>query len=56
MVGNVVPESFFEDFQDQAFEDSPSFFVEVELHVRSKRSANLLLGLLELIIFSLRIP
>jgi hypothetical protein len=28
MVGNVVPEPFFEDFQDQAFEDSPFFFAE----------------------------
>jgi hypothetical protein len=28
MVGNVVPEPFFEDFQDQAFEDSLSFFAE----------------------------
>jgi hypothetical protein len=27
-VGNVVPEPFFEDFQDQAFEDSTFFFVE----------------------------
>jgi hypothetical protein len=28
MVGNVVLELFFEDFQDQAFEDSPFFFTE----------------------------
>ena len=28
IVGNVVPEPFFEDFQDQAFEDSPFFFAE----------------------------
>ena len=34
----------------------PVYSVEVELHVRSKRCANLLLGLLELIVFSLRIP
>jgi hypothetical protein len=27
-VGNVVPEPFFEDFQDQAFEDYPFFFEE----------------------------
>jgi hypothetical protein len=27
-VGNVVPEPFFEDFQDQAFEESPFFFAE----------------------------
>jgi hypothetical protein len=27
-VGNVMPEPFFEDFQDQAFVDSPSFFAE----------------------------
>jgi hypothetical protein len=34
----------------------PVYSVEVELHVKSKRCANLLLGLLELIVFSLRIP
>jgi hypothetical protein len=25
-LGNTVPEPFFEDFQDQAFEESPFFF------------------------------
>jgi hypothetical protein len=28
MLGNVVPEPFFEDFKDQDFEDSPFFFAE----------------------------
>jgi hypothetical protein len=28
MLGNTVPEPFFKDFQDQAFEESPLFFVE----------------------------
>jgi hypothetical protein len=28
MICNAVPELFFEDFQDQAFEDSPFFFAE----------------------------
>jgi hypothetical protein len=27
-LGNVVPEPFFEDFQDQAFEESLLFFVD----------------------------
>jgi hypothetical protein len=27
-LGNVVPEPFFEDFQDEAFEESQFFFVE----------------------------
>jgi hypothetical protein len=27
-LGNTVPEPFFEDFQDQAFEESHFFFVE----------------------------
>jgi hypothetical protein len=27
-LGNVVLEPFFEDFQDQAFEESPFFFAE----------------------------
>jgi hypothetical protein len=27
-LGNVVPESFSEDFQDQAFEESQLFFVD----------------------------
>jgi hypothetical protein len=28
MICNAVPELFFEDFQDHAFEDSPFFFAE----------------------------
>jgi hypothetical protein len=28
MLGNVVPEPFFEDFQDQAIEESQFFFAE----------------------------
>jgi hypothetical protein len=28
MLGNAVPETFFEDFQDQAFEESQFFFAE----------------------------
>jgi hypothetical protein len=28
MLENVVPEPFFEDFQDQAFEESQFFFAE----------------------------
>jgi hypothetical protein len=28
MVGNIVPEPFFEDFQDQAFEESSFFFAK----------------------------
>jgi hypothetical protein len=28
MLGNVVPEPFFEDFQDQAFDESQLFFVD----------------------------
>jgi hypothetical protein len=28
MLGNAVPEPFFEDFQDQAFEESHFFLVE----------------------------
>jgi hypothetical protein len=28
MLGNVVPEPFFEDFQDKAFEKSQFFFAE----------------------------
>jgi hypothetical protein len=28
MLGNDVPEPFFEDFQYQAFEESPFLFVE----------------------------
>jgi hypothetical protein len=28
MLGNDVPEPFFEDFQDQAFEEFQFFFVE----------------------------
>jgi hypothetical protein len=28
MLGNVVPEPFFEDFQDQTFEESRFFFAE----------------------------
>jgi hypothetical protein len=28
MLGNAVPEPFFEDFQDQAFEEPPFFFAE----------------------------
>jgi hypothetical protein len=28
MLGNVIPEPFFEDFQDQAFEEPPFFFAE----------------------------
>jgi hypothetical protein len=28
MLGNTVLEPFFEDFQDQAFEESQFFFVE----------------------------
>jgi hypothetical protein len=28
MLGNTVPEPFFEDFQDQAFEESRFFFAE----------------------------
>jgi hypothetical protein len=27
-LGNAVPESFFKDFQDQAFEESQFFLVE----------------------------
>jgi hypothetical protein len=27
-IGNVVPELFFEDFQDQAFEESQLFFTD----------------------------
>jgi hypothetical protein len=27
-LGNAVPEPFFEDFQDQAFEESQLFFVD----------------------------
>jgi hypothetical protein len=27
-LGNTVPEPFFEDFQDQAFEEPPFFFLE----------------------------
>jgi hypothetical protein len=30
MLGNAVPEPFFEDFHDQAFEESEFFFVELE--------------------------
>jgi hypothetical protein len=48
MLGNTVSEPFFEDFQDQAFEEShfaaitfPIYSVEVELHVRSKCCTNL---------------
>jgi hypothetical protein len=26
MIGNIAPEPFFEDFQDQAFEESQLFF------------------------------
>jgi hypothetical protein len=32
-VGNVVPEPFFEDFQDQAFEETPFFFAELSTHL-----------------------
>jgi hypothetical protein len=28
MLGNTVPELFFEDFQDQAFKESLFFFME----------------------------
>jgi hypothetical protein len=28
VLGNIVPEPFFEDFQDQAFEESQLFFAE----------------------------
>jgi hypothetical protein len=28
MIGDTVPELFFEDFQDQAFEESQFFFAE----------------------------
>jgi hypothetical protein len=28
MLGNAVPEPFFEDFQDQAYEESQFFFTE----------------------------
>jgi hypothetical protein len=28
MLGNTVPEPFFEEFQEQAFEESQFFFVE----------------------------
>jgi hypothetical protein len=28
MLGNAIPAPFFEDFQDQAFEESPFFFAE----------------------------
>jgi hypothetical protein len=28
MIGNIVPEPFFEDFQDQAFEESQLFFAD----------------------------
>jgi hypothetical protein len=28
MLGNIVPEPFFEDFQDQAFKESQFFFAE----------------------------
>jgi hypothetical protein len=28
MIGNVAPEPFFEDFQDQAFEESQHFFAD----------------------------
>jgi hypothetical protein len=28
VLGNAVPEPFFEDFQDQAFEESSFFFAE----------------------------
>jgi hypothetical protein len=30
MVGNVVLEPFSEDFQDEAFEESPFFFAELQ--------------------------
>jgi hypothetical protein len=30
-VGNVVPELFFEDFQDQAFEETPFFIAEEQV-------------------------
>jgi hypothetical protein len=34
-LGNVVPEPFFEDFHDQAFEESQLFFVDQQgkLHI-----------------------
>jgi hypothetical protein len=28
MLGNIVPEPFFEDFQDQAFEEFQLFFAD----------------------------
>jgi hypothetical protein len=28
MIGNIAPELFFEDFQDQAFEESQLFFAD----------------------------
>jgi hypothetical protein len=28
MLGNAAPEPFFEDFQDQAFEESQLYFVD----------------------------
>jgi hypothetical protein len=28
MMGNIVPEPFFEDFQDQAFEESQLFLTD----------------------------
>jgi hypothetical protein len=31
MLGNVVPEPFFEDFQDEAFDESQFFFVEQQV-------------------------